>query len=342
MAPAPAAAWLHQAHHHRLPGSPPRKAGAGPRAGGAGDAAKAVVLSVASSVSIVVCNKYLMSVLGFRHATTLTAAHGFCTAFALRLARALGWLERRDLARADVLAFGVMHGLSIASLNLSLALNSVGFYQMGKLGIIPLTVLIEKVAHRKVFSPGVVGSLGVLLGGIGYATVHDVQVNAAGCAVALVSAVVTALQQVRTGEIQKRLDVSSSQLLLHSSPTMGCFLLVTGPFIDYGVTGTSLLAFPYTRQVVGCIALSCLIAIGVNMGTFAVIGKLDAVTYQVIGHFKTIIILFFGFYFLGNKSTPRNVLGIAVAMVGVVGYSYEKHKLSRRPKEKGDGALHRV
>ena len=157
------------------------------------------------------------------------------------------------------------------------------------------------------FSPGIVGSLGVLLGGIGYATVHDVQVNAAGCAVALASAVVTALQQVRTGEIQKRLDVSSSQLLLHSSPTMGCFLLVTGPFIDYGVTGTSLLAFPYTRQVVGCIALSCLIAIGVNMGTFAVIGKLDAVTYQVIGHFKTIIILFFGFYFLGNKSTDLSL-----------------------------------
>lgn len=67
----------------------------------------------------------------------------------------------RILASAPPLSRGV----SIGFLNLSLGFNSVGFYQMTKLAIIPCTVFIQTSFYGKVFSTRVKAALAVLLGG---------------------------------------------------------------------------------------------------------------------------------------------------------------------------------
>lgn len=58
-----------------------------------------------------------------------------------------------------------------------------------------------------------------------------------------------------------------------------------------------------------------------NFSTFLVIGKCDAVTYQVLGHLKTMLVLGFGFTVIGNPATGRNLMGIAVALVGMIVYA---------------------
>lgn len=73
--------------------------------------------------------------------------------------------------------FALLNGLSIASLNLALGYNSVGFYQMAKLAVIPVTVLIHTTLYGKRYSLQVKLSLGLLLLGVGIATVTDVQVR---------------------------------------------------------------------------------------------------------------------------------------------------------------------
>ena len=70
------------------------------------------------------------------------------------------------------------------------------------------------------------------------------------------------------------------------------------------------------------IALSCLISVSVNFSTFLVIGKTSAVTYQVLGHLKTCLVLAFGYVLLHDPFSWRNILGILVAVVGMVLYSY--------------------
>jgi multidrug transporter EmrE-like cation transporter len=72
--------------------------------------------------------------------------------------------------------------------------------------------------------------------------------------------------------------------------------------------------------------LSCLIAVSVNFSTFLVIGKCDAVTYQVLGHLKTVLILILGFVALKNPANPRAIAGIVVAMVGMVAYAHEEQR----------------
>ena len=71
-----------------------------------------------------------------------------------------------------------------------------------------------------------------------------------------------------------------------------------------------------------CYALmSCFLAILVNFATFAVIGKCSAVTYQVIGHLKTMLVLGFGFVVVGDPVVAKNIAGLLVALFGMSLYA---------------------
>jgi len=79
--------------------------------------------------------------------------------------------------------------------------------------------------------------------------------------------------------------------------------------------------------------MSCLISVSVNFSTFLVIGKTSPVTYQVLGHLKTCLVLAFGYVLLHDPFSWRNIFGILVALVGMILYSYfctieSQHKAS--------------
>lgn len=68
-------------------------------------------------------------------------------------------------------------------------------------------------------------------------------------------------------------------------------------------------------------AVSCVLALGVNISNYLVLGKTSPLTYQVLGHLKTILILVLGFVTFNKTIDFRNVIGIVIAMVGVVAYT---------------------
>ncbi|KAG6522729.1 hypothetical protein ZIOFF_019880 [Zingiber officinale] len=246
----------------------------------------ALSLSVVSSVSIVICNKALMSSLGFQFATTLTSWHLLVTFCSLHVALCMKLFEHKPFDRKVVMGFGVLNGISIGLLNLSLGFNSVGFYQMTKLAIIPCTVFLETAFFAKKFR--------------------------------LVIQII--LQMTNT--IQKKFKVSSTQLLYQSALYQSLTLFVSGPFLDGLLTNQNVFAFNYTTQVLVFIVFSCLISVSVNFSTFLVIGKTSPVTYQVLGHLKTCLVLTFGYVLLHDPFSWRNIFGIFVAIIGMVLYSY--------------------
>ncbi|CAO2816048.1 unnamed protein product [Amaranthus hypochondriacus] len=282
----------------------------------------ALSLSVVSSVSIVICNKALISSLGFHFATTLTSWHLLVTFCSLHVALQMKFFEHKPFERKAVLGFGILNGISIGLLNLSLGFNSVGFYQMTKLAIIPCTVFLETVYFKKKFSRSIQSSLAVLLIGVGIATVTDLQLNALGSFLSFLAVVTTCVAQIMTNTIQKKFKVSSTQLLYQSSPIQAATLLISGPFLDKLLTNQNVFAFKYTSQVVMFIILSCLISVSVNFSTFLVIGKTSPVTYQVLGHLKTCLVLAFGYILLHDPFSWRNILGILIALIGMILYSY--------------------
>ncbi|CAN1262828.1 UDP-xylose transporter 3 [Linum perenne] len=275
----------------------------------------ALSLSVVSSVSIVICNKALISTLGFTFATTLTSWHLLVTFCSLHVALMMKLFEHKPFDARAVMGFGILNGISIGLLNLSLGFNSVGFYQMTKLAIIPCTVLLETLFFRKLFSRNIQFSLVILLLGVGIATVTDLQLNVLGSVLSLLAVLTTCIAQIK-------FKVSSTQLLYQSCPYQALTLFIVGPFLDGLLTNQNVFAFKYTPQVLFFIVLSCMISVSVNFSTFLVIGKTSPVTYQVLGHLKTCLVLAFGYVLLRDPFSWRNILGILVAIVGMVLYSY--------------------
>jgi solute carrier family 35 protein E3 len=263
-----------------------------------------------------------MSNLGFPFATTLTSWHLMVTYCTLYVAQRLHFFESKPIDMKTVIIFGILNGVSIGFLNLSLGFNSIGFYQMTKLAIIPFTVLLETLFLNKQFSQKIKFSLFLLLVGVGIASVTDLQLNFLGTVLSLLAIVTTCVGQILTNTIQKRLSVSSTQLLYQSAPFQAAILFVTGPILDQYLTRRNVFAYQYSPIVLGFIILSCLIAVSVNFSTFLVIGKTSPVTYQVLGHLKTCLVLGFGYTLLHDPFTSRNIVGILVAMLGMVLYSY--------------------
>lgn len=59
--------------------------------------------------------------------------------------------EHKPIDLTKKATFSVANGLAIGFLNLCLGLNSIGFYQMTKLAIIPVTVLLQFAFFQKQF-----------------------------------------------------------------------------------------------------------------------------------------------------------------------------------------------
>ena len=68
--------------------------------------------------------------------------------------------------RADRVIFAAAANISIASLNLSLMVNSVGFYQISKLLIIPFTAAVEALWLRDMLSMPQTICTAVVLSGV--------------------------------------------------------------------------------------------------------------------------------------------------------------------------------
>lgn len=63
-------------------------------------------------------------------ATTLTSWHLLVTFCSLHVALWMKFFEHKPFDSRTVMGFGVLNGISIGLLNLSLGFNSVGFYQV--------------------------------------------------------------------------------------------------------------------------------------------------------------------------------------------------------------------
>ncbi|KAF2300608.1 hypothetical protein GH714_014472 [Hevea brasiliensis] len=219
----------------------------------------------------------------------------FCT---LHCAQRFNLFESKPIDMKTVMLFGILNGVSIGLLNLSLGFNSIGFYQMTKLAIIPFTVLLETLFLKKQFSQKIKFSLFLLLVGVGIASVTDLQLNFVGTILSMLAIVTTCVGQI------------------------AAILFVSGPLVDQFLTKKNVFAYKYSSIVLAFIILSCLISVAVNFSTFMVIGKTSPVTYQVLGHLKTCLVLAFGYTLLHDPFAVRNIIGILVAIFGMGLYSY--------------------
>ncbi|KAG6438207.1 hypothetical protein SASPL_103144 [Salvia splendens] len=257
--------------------------------------AAAWMFNVVTSVGIIIVNKALMATYGFSFATTLTGLHFATTTLMTVVLRWLGYIQPSHLPYSELLKFIFFANFSIVGMNVSLMWNSVGFYQIAKLTMIPVSCLLEVVFDKIRYSRDTKLSILIVLLGVAVCTVTDVSVNPKGFAAAFVAVWSTALQQY-------------------------AFLI-----------------------------LSCTIAVGTNLSQFICIGRFTAVSFQVLGHMKTILVLILGFLFFGKEGLNiQVVVGMIIAVIGMIWYGNasskpggkerRSHSMSRNSQQKHGGS----
>ncbi|KAF8065848.1 slc35e3 [Scenedesmus sp. PABB004] len=324
-----------QPQHAPAPGGAVGKAGgaAGKSGGGAAARIRAAaygVTNLSSVVAIVFANKLVLFTHGFHFAATLTWLHCIFTAAGMVGMAAAGIFEVRRVPLARSLPVATVYVGTIVLNNLSIQLNTVGFYQISKIAITPVIVAIEWAAYAKPASGRVLASIAVLLAGIAAATVSDAQVAAAplGLAVAGANVVVTGLYQVWAGTKQRELGLNGLQLLHQVSPLsvvlLACLIPLLEPVGWRGAGPGTILGYHLTPPAAFWIVVSSALGLVVTLSTFLFIGATSSLTYNVVGHLKTVLIVGGGVVVFGDSMGLKKLAGLACAMAGIVWYSHIK------------------
>ena len=96
------------------------------------------------------------------------------------------------------------------------------------------------------------------------------------------------------------------------------------------VGDTSIIKHKFGIKEIIIICVSGFLAVGVNVSFFGLIGKTSPVTYQVVGHLKTVLILIAGFVLFPPKQEVdkttlyKTIAGILISLFGIFLYTYFK------------------
>ena len=139
------------------------------------------------------------------------------------------------------------------------------------------------------------------------------------------------LVAIWTNKMQKQHEVSSFQMLLAIAPVEGVILLILGPLMDYGVQGSNVYAeYAWTAETAAVVVATCALAVGVNGATFFLIGKTSPVSYQVVGHLKTVLVLAGGFVWFEGDASAATLCGVSLAFAGCLLYAWLKDREMKR------------
>ncbi|CAN6886810.1 unnamed protein product [Brassica oleracea] len=262
-------------------------------------------MNVTSSVGIIMANKQLIDNSHWIPLRTHCSRRP-------RLQRHTGLSASKHIPLWELLWFSLVANVSIAAMNFSLMLNSVGFYQISKLSMIPVVCVMEWVLHNKHYSREVKASVLVVVVGVGICTVTDVKVNAKGFICASTAVFSTSLQQISIGSLQKKYSVGSFELLSKTAPIQALSLLTFGPFVDYFLSGRFVSTYKMSYGAILCILLSCALAVFCNISQYLCIGRFSATSFQVLGHMKTVCVLTLGWLLFDSEMTVKNVAGMVI------------------------------
>lgn len=287
-----------------------------------------------SAVAIVFSNKYVSLNYNYNYACFVTALHFVATTIGVRICLHFKMYEVKQLNQMDVLPITVAFCCFVVFNNLSLQYNSVGFYQLMKVLTTPVVVLLQKRLYNMDVHPILLNCLILIIVGVIIATVSDITLSAVGLFWSTAGLLATAFYQLLIADRQRALRVDALQLLHYQAPQSALVVLAMTPFLDDMLGGnvsasnpvpsTGLLFYKYSFGAYVALAFACFLAFCVNLSTFLVIGATSPVTYQVLGHFKLVLILVSGVIFLGEDSNPIRMVGMVMAFCGIVAYTEVK------------------
>ncbi|KAG9392368.1 Triose-phosphate Transporter family [Carpediemonas membranifera] len=278
-----------------------------------------------SSVLIIAVNKVVFN--AFPFPTFITFLHFIFTFSGLALCAKVGLFHPKKLSMLAVLPLSLAFCGYVVLNNLSLQYNQVGFYQTMKIMVTPTVAIIEVFIYKKKLTASMWYCLGAICLGIGICTVDSIQMNPIGVIAGVSAVISTSFYQVWSGVRQKSLQASSSQLLLYQVPMSMFILLFIFPLFD---SPKDIVMTGLDATSGSMLLLSCCLSFAVNITIFLIIGRTNAVTYNVASHVKTVLNYCVAFIVFGDPLTWKVVVGIMLTLGGIFSYSYIKIKMQQQ------------
>jgi len=307
--------------------------------------------NIVASVGIILTNKQLVTGLDFHFILTTLCLNFATTSTICSLMARMGRFEPKSFPTWDRWRVALLAVLTVLTNNASVEANSVGFYQIFKLLIIPTVMLTERFQGvKRSYSWPIICSLLVSSVGVGMATVSDVQINWRGFVLAILSDICTAQFQIWQSGKQHEYGLSSTQIQhavgweqtavalfgtvlfdIALPSAKGKMLLRPGGILEHQFSSNWLEA----RWLFAC----CSIAVVMNLSTYALLGKTSPVTYQVIGQLKTCLVVGFGYLAFDSKAAEVTTgwlifrfIGVVIASAGILSYGIFKTR-EQKPTE---------
>ncbi|UJR27816.1 hypothetical protein I4U23_009085 [Adineta vaga] len=273
--------------------------------------------NIFSSIGIIFLNKYI-----FKHCQiktmTLTAIQMVFTSLGLWICLQMNTFVRKSIPIQKVLSLAIVFCAFVVFTNLSLEYNTIGTYQLFKILTTPVVVLITWYYYKTKYSRLVVSTLIPVVVGVATHSVNDIQLTMIGTIIAGIGILSASLYQVWVGERLKELEINSQQLLYYQAP-LSAILLV--PFIITMETFPSYETSEEQRTAIIAVIASGIVAFAVNLSVYWVIKNTSALTYNMIGHLKTVSILLGGFILFQESLNFKQFLGILLTLFGLFSYT---------------------
>eukprot|EP00200_Dunaliella_tertiolecta_P005944 CAMPEP_0202354120 /NCGR_PEP_ID=MMETSP1126-20121109/9582_1 /ASSEMBLY_ACC=CAM_ASM_000457 /TAXON_ID=3047 /ORGANISM="Dunaliella tertiolecta, Strain CCMP1320" /LENGTH=297 /DNA_ID=CAMNT_0048946553 /DNA_START=164 /DNA_END=1057 /DNA_ORIENTATION=- len=257
---------------------------------------------------------------------TVSAIHLLTTAACVALLEALGVFgseeKGQSMPKKHLAVFVLISCISLASASYSLAWNTLGLYQMFKLGILPVTFAMELMLALRRYHFVLVTALAAVMVGLFITLYRDSALRLPGLLMATLFVASTGIQQVLCGRLQQMYSQKPHQLLLKTASILGSLLLLSGPFLDKGLTGAWISSWEVNVPGLEMLLASCGAAVVVNLTQYMILGQFSASSYQVFGTFFKSVIVLVGVAVLFNDRwvDSTGYLGCATGLAGLLLY----------------------
>lgn len=284
-----------------------------------------LLINLVSSIAIIQLNKYIYINYGYPN-MSLTCLHFISTFLGLSVLAKLGIFQIKRVSIIKMLPMSVSFCGFVVLTNFSLQYNSIGTYQCLKALTTPIVVLISIYYNKVRYSLKVKLTVLPIIMGIYLNSMYDIKFSNQGIFIGVVGALITSVYQILVGKKQKDLDLNALQLLFYQAPLSACLLLMVIPFFEPIFSEDGAYFFSRTLNEVIVILLSCAMAFLVNLSIYMVIGSTSALTYNMVGYFKFILIIAVGIFMYKDPLEVQQFLSFVIIMLGLVSYSYFRLK----------------
>ena len=298
-----------------------------------------------ANIGVILLNKYLLSVYGFRFPVFLTTCHMAMCALLSLIVRASGIAPRQSVKnRAHLRKIGVLGVIFVASVvagNVSLQHIPVSFNQAIGATTPFFTAVLSLCIMRQKETMQVYATLVPIVLGIVVASRAEPLFHLFGFLACVTATFCRALKSVIQGMLlsneSERMD--SINLLLYMSPIALSVLSVASTVMEPEAFGVFYDNCAESPRFFFIITLNCVLAFSVNLTNFLVTKCTSPLTLQVLGNAKGAVAVVVSILLFKNPVSVVGMFGYAVTIVGVAWYSSAKKKApgDRRGKREGVG-----